>query len=43
MTCSEPSALNPKWLRFRPFPHKQRVPRLGPEPSRARSEAKLYP
>ena len=30
-------------LQFPPFPHKQPVPRLGPQPSRARSEAKPIP
>ena len=30
-------------LQFPPFPHKQRAPRPGPEPPRARSEAKPTP
>ena len=37
---AHPAGFSP--LQFPPFPHKQRVPRLGPEPSRARSEAKPY-
>ena len=43
MTCSEPSALNPKWLRFRLFPHKQRSPQARPGAVQGAERGKAVP